>query len=65
MIVVNLGSEHRSSEKILHYYGDITQSKRDSIGNYLVLHGLFSVSIEQVRNLYNYGICKVNIGSAE
>jgi fructose-bisphosphate aldolase class II len=34
---------------------------KDLIGAKTVLHGLSSVSLEQVKNLYNDGICKVNI----
>jgi len=61
MLVANLGTEHRATEQVLHYYGDIAQKIRDEIGHRIVLHGLSSVSLEQVKNLYNDGICKVNI----
>jgi fructose-bisphosphate aldolase class II len=61
MVVANLGTEHRATEQVLHYYGDIAQKIRDEIGYRIVLHGLSSVSQEQVKNLYKDGICKVNI----
>jgi len=61
MLVANLGTEHRATEQVLHYYGDIAQKIRDRIGHKIVLHGLSSVSLDQVRNLFSDGICKVNI----
>jgi fructose/tagatose bisphosphate aldolase len=61
MVVANLGTEHRATEQVLHYYGDIARKIRNEIGHKIVLHGLSSVSLEQVKNLYNDGICKVNI----
>jgi fructose/tagatose bisphosphate aldolase len=61
MLVANLGTEHRATGQTLHYYGDIARKIRDEIGYRIVLHGLSSVSLEQVENLYDDGICKVNI----
>ncbi|MCL2662056.1 MAG: class II fructose-bisphosphate aldolase [Oscillospiraceae bacterium] len=61
LLVANLGTEHRATAQVLHYYGDIAQKIRDEIGYKIVLHGLSSVSLSQVKNLYNDGICKVNI----
>jgi len=61
MLVANLGTEHRATEQVLHYYGDTAQEIRNVIGNKIVLHGLSSVTLDQVKNLYNDGICKVNI----
>jgi len=61
LIVANLGTEHRASGQELHYYDDVARQIRDRIGHKIVLHGLSSVSLDQVVNLYNDGICKVNI----
>lgn len=61
MLVANLGTEHRASKQVLRYYGDIAHKIKDKIGYKTVLHGLSSVSLEQVKNLYEDGICKVNI----
>ena len=61
MLVANLGTEHRATEQTLHYYNDIARKIKDKIGYKTVLHGLSSVSLDQVKNLYNDGICKVNI----
>jgi len=61
MMVANLGTEHRANEQTLHYFGDTAQKIRDKVGHRLVLHGLSSVSLDQVKNLYEDGICKVNI----
>lgn len=61
MLVANLGTEHRATEQVLHYYGDIAQKIKECIGNRIVLHGLSSVSLEQVKHLFEDGICKVNI----
>ena len=64
MIVCNLGTEHRASGKDLQYQGEISRQIKQQIGNRIVLHGTSSVSNEQVKNLYNDGICKVNIWTA-
>jgi len=61
LIVANLGTEHRASGQDLHYHDDIARRIRDIIGHRIVLHGLSSVSLDQVKNLYDDGICKVNI----
>jgi fructose/tagatose bisphosphate aldolase len=61
LIVANLGTEHRASGQTLHYYDDIARRIRDRIGHKIVLHGLSSVSLDQVKDLFNDGICKVNI----
>ena len=61
LIVANLGTEHRASGQDLHYYGDTAREIKEQIGSRLVLHGLSSVSLEQVKNLCADGICKVNI----
>jgi len=61
LIVANLGTEHRAAGETLHYYGDMARKIKEQIGPKIVLHGLSSVSLEQVKHLYNDGICKVNI----
>ena len=64
LIVCNLGTEHRASGKALQYHGAISRQIQKQIGSRIVLHGTSSVANEQVRNLYNDGICKVNIWTA-
>ncbi len=60
-IVANLGTEHRASAAQLKYHGDMAKAISRITGARLVLHGTSSVSNEQVRNLFNDGIAKVNI----
>jgi fructose/tagatose bisphosphate aldolase len=60
-IVANLGTEHRASAADLKYHGDIAREISKLTGPRLVLHGTSSVGNDQVRNLYNDGIAKVNI----
>lgn len=64
LIVANLGTEHRATGKELKYYGNVARSIKEKIGTKIVLHGTSSVSNEQVRELFNDGICKVNIWTA-
>jgi len=61
LIVANLGTEHRASNQSLHYYDDMAKKIKAQIGAKIVLHGLSSVSLDQVKNLFGDGICKVNI----
>jgi len=61
MVVANLGTEHRASSKSLKYHGDAARAIRDRIGHCIVLHGTSSVPNDQLAELYNDGICKVNI----
>lgn len=61
LIVANLGTEHRAGSAALHYFDDMAKKIKERIGAKMVLHGLSSVSLEQVKNLYSDGICKVNI----
>ncbi|MCL2813763.1 MAG: class II fructose-bisphosphate aldolase [Oscillospiraceae bacterium] len=61
LIVANLGTEHRAGSATLHYFDDMAKKIKKQIGAKIVLHGLSSVSLEQVKNLYGDGICKVNI----
>jgi fructose/tagatose bisphosphate aldolase len=60
-IVANLGTEHRASAADLKYHGDLAREISRLTGAKLVLHGTSSVGNDQVRNLYNDGIAKVNI----
>lgn len=60
-IVANLGTEHRASAADLKYHGDLAREISRLTGTKLVLHGTSSVSNDQVRNLFNDGIAKVNI----
>jgi len=64
MIVANLGTEHRATGKELKYHGDAARSIKEKIGTKIVLHGTSSVTNEQVKKLFNDGICKVNIWTA-
>ncbi|MDR1705044.1 MAG: class II fructose-bisphosphate aldolase [Clostridiales bacterium] len=64
LIVCNLGTEHRASGKELKYSGEASRAIQDGIGKRIVLHGTSSVPNEQVRHLFNDGVCKVNIWTA-
>ncbi len=64
MIVANLGTEHRATGKDLMYHGDLARLIKEKIGANIVLHGTSSVSNEQVKTLFNDGVCKVNIWTA-
>lgn len=64
VVVANLGTEHRASSKNLHYYAEAAQVIRDRIGHRICLHGTSSVSSDQIRKLFDDGICKVNIWTA-
>lgn len=60
-IVANLGTEHRASAADLKYHGALAREISKLTGTRLVLHGTSSVGNDQVRNLFNDGIAKVNI----
>jgi fructose/tagatose bisphosphate aldolase len=60
-IVANLGTEHRASAADLKYYGDRAREISKLTGTKLVLHGTSSVGNDQIKNLFNDGIAKVNI----
>ena len=60
-IVANLGTEHRASAADLKYHGDLAREISKLTGTRLVLHGTSSVGNDQVKNLFNDGIAKVNI----
>jgi len=64
LIVANLGTEHRATGKELKYHGDVARAIKAEIGTRIVLHGTSSVSNNQVYNLFEDGICKVNIWTA-
>lgn len=64
MVVANLGTEHRASGKDLKYHGEAARAIKELIGPKIVLHGTSSVSNEQVRKLFDDGVCKVNIWTA-
>jgi fructose/tagatose bisphosphate aldolase len=60
-IVANLGTEHRASAADLKYHGDMARQISKLTGTRLVLHGTSSVGNDQVKNLFDDGIAKVNI----
>ncbi len=60
-IVANLGTEHRANSSELHYYGDLARQIKSRIGERIVLHGASSVGSDQIRKLFDDGVCKVNI----
>jgi fructose/tagatose bisphosphate aldolase len=62
--VANLGTEHRASASELKYHGDLARLIKQRVGTRLVLHGCSSVSNDQIDDLFNDGICKVNIWTA-
>ncbi len=64
MVVANLGTEHRASGQDLHYYSDAAKAIKAKIGPRICLHGTSSVSNDQVKKLFDDGICKVNIWTA-
>jgi len=64
MVVANLGTEHRASGQNLHYYSDAAKAIKAKIGPKICLHGTSSVTNEQVKKLFEDGICKVNIWTA-
>ena len=60
-IVANLGTEHRASAADLKYHGDMAREISKLTGTKLVLHGTSSVGNDQIKNLFDDGIAKVNI----
>lgn len=64
MVVANLGTEHRASSQNLHYYSDAAKAIRSKIGPRICLHGTSSVSNDQIKKLFEDGVCKVNIWTA-
>lgn len=64
LIVANLGTEHRASAKDLKYFGDYAKKIKSKIGTRIVLHGASSVPGDQIENLIDDGVCKVNLWTA-
>ena len=64
IVVANLGTEHRASGKDLQYHSDAAKAIREKIGPRICLHGTSSVSNDQIKRLFDDGICKVNIWTA-
>lgn len=64
LIVANLGTEHRASTKDLIYHSDNAKKIKERIGNRIVLHGASSVPFDQIANLSDDGVCKVNLWTA-
>jgi len=60
-IVANLGTEHRASAADLRYHGEMAREISRLTGPKLVLHGTSSVTNDQIGNLFDDGIAKVNI----
>ena len=60
-IVANLGTEHRASAADLKYHGEMARQISNITGTKLVLHGTSSVGNDQIKNLFDDGIAKVNI----
>jgi fructose-bisphosphate aldolase class II len=63
-IVANLGTEHRAPAPELRYHGEIARAIKERVGTKMVLHGCSSVSRSQIGNLFDDGVCKVNIWTA-
>lgn len=61
LIVANLGTEHRASDRKLHYYSEYARGIRKRIGTKIVLHGASSVAAEDIAGLFDDGVCKVNL----
>lgn len=64
IVVANLGTEHRASAKDLRYYSEAAKAIREKIGPKICLHGTSSVTNDQIKKLFDDGICKVNIWTA-
>ena len=64
IVVANLGTEHRASASTLEYNGQLARAISKKIGPRLCLHGTSSVNEDQIVNLFEDGICKVNIWTA-
>lgn len=61
MVVANLGTEHRASSQDLRYHPEAARAISSVIGPRLVLHGTSSVPPTQLDDLFDDGICKVNL----
>ncbi len=60
-IVANLGTEHRANAADLKYHSSRARQIGKLTGTKLVLHGTSSVGLDQIRNLFDDGIARVNI----
>ena len=60
-IVANLGTEHRANAADLIYQSDLAKQISKLTGPRLVLHGTSSVGLNQLKNLFDDGVAKVNI----
>lgn len=61
LMVANLGTEHRATASQIKYHGELAKEISSLVGNKLVLHGTSSLADEDLSELANDGICKVNI----
>ncbi len=61
VIVPNLGTEHQSTYIQAKYHRERARAIRDAIGHKMVLHGSSSLSKEDVRQIGEDGIIKLNI----
>jgi fructose/tagatose bisphosphate aldolase len=61
IIVANLGTEHRATVSNLQYQSKLAREIKKRIGPHLCLHGATSLSPKKIKNLYDDGICKVNV----
>lgn len=64
IIVPNLGTEHRAEKSALKYHDKLARNISKRLGKVLCLHGTSSVSKDHLANLYEDGICKVNLWTA-
>ena len=61
ILVANLGTEHRASAATLKYYDHQAREISKRIGPILCLHGTSSISDDNLSQLFDDGIRKVNI----
>lgn len=64
IIVPNLGTEHRAKASTLKYHTELAREISAKTGTYLCLHGTSSVSQSDLWDLFDDGICKVNLWTA-
>lgn len=64
IMVPNLGTEHRSEKSVLRYERDLARRISNRVGSILCLHGSSSVARNDLENLFEDGICKVNLWTA-
>lgn len=64
LIVPNLGTEHRASTSEKRYRGDRAREIAHALGRVIVLHGTSSLSLDELANLKEDGIIKVNVWTA-